>query len=371
MGDEALAQEILYPSEYGATNQFYIDLAETFGGSPERWKQGLGDYGIGKGYIFDIALFGYNKMFDQATQTELGEEYNQYMNSGMQEFFNELTGPFKDALVGYIDPTMEVTELTNDWTKKIDEMKVQDEILLMMQDQYTTYFIKEIESIYKQIPDHPLTEDLNETNTLVNKKINELTNIMLSQLAEGKDGYKVDLLDEEAIMKIVDNFTENVVEISMYNQKGINRDMRMVHKYFKYGDIKSAAMSYYALLDVVGSQKAVEIEKMAIELGVYDSDEFSKYMERLQEGGYEREMQYIGKRMKFAEDVRKAIYYLNGTGGFFTINLGDIEAIVDWDNIPKEDFDSDGNPNQDVLNKAVEEYLENALILMNQIPEFY
>lgn len=180
-------------------------------------------------------------------------------------------------------------------------------------------------------------------------------------------------------MKIVDNFAENVVEISMYNEKGINRDMRMVHKYFKYGDMKTAAMSYYALLDVVGPLKTAEIEKMAIELGMYDSDKFEKYMERLQEGGYEKEMEYIGRRQKFAEDVRKAIfnsekfgeYYLNGTGGFFTIDLGHIEAIVDWNNIPEEDFDSDGNPNQDVLNKAVEEYLENALILMNQIPEFY
>ena len=379
VGDEALAQEILYPSEYGATNQFYIDLAETFGGSPERWKQGLGDYGIGKGYIFDIALFGYNKMFDQPTQTELGEEYNQYMNSGMQEFFNQLSEPFKDALVGYIDPTMEVTELTNEGVEKIETMKVQDEILQMMQDQYTTYFIKEIESIYKEIPDIPWTTGVNETNMAVNKKVSELTNIMLSQLTEGKDGYKVDLLDEEAIMKIVDNFAENVVEISMYNEKGINRDMRMVHKYFKYGDMKTAAMSYYALLDVVGPLKTAEIEKMAIELGMYDSDKFEKYMERLQEGGYEKEMEYIGRRQKFAEDVRKAIfnsekfgeYYLNGTGGFFTIDLGHIEAIVDWNNIPEEDFDSDGNPNQDVLNKAVEEYLENALILMNQIPEFY
>ena len=63
--------------------------------------------------------------------------------------------------------------------------------------------------------------------------------------------------------------------------------------------------------------------------------------------------------------------FVAATGGFFTIDLGHIEAIVDWNNIPEEDFDSDGNPNQDVLNKAVEEYLENALILMNQIPEFY
>tara|TARA_R100001082_G_scaffold57951_1_gene32036 strand:- start:14893 stop:24063 length:9171 start_codon:yes stop_codon:yes gene_type:complete len=387
LGDEAKALDLIYPGEGNPTNQFYGDLANLlpFEMSGKDYEVMLREYGIGKGYIFDLALYGYNKMFDQPTQTELKMEFNNTINPIINENIEQILGPFFDDMVHSIDMSASAapSEITEAWQNKVDEATLLDEINDVLMKQHTTFYYNMVEKALNEIPDLALSE-LDEQTYVIDNIRGEFKRYIYSQFFEGKDGYKYESLKgTEELENKLESFMKNTEHMIIYQKNDINRDIINIHKLVKSGQVQEAALNYYALLQSVPEESMYKYEQQLFNLGVYDPQKKNPFWKEIDYlvngGGYESYLSGLSKRERFLMEVTDAIFksakfnehYQAGHVDFLGIDIEQIEYFIDWQNIPEDKLTEDGDLTEEykeeLKDSVTEKYNEGAITYGNYI----